>query len=53
MRKPLLIVLLALGMGQLVYAQDGGYRTPPKALADLVNTPPTPGLMSISKATGC
>ncbi|WP_420154423.1 S9 family peptidase [Siphonobacter sp.] len=49
MRKPLLIVLMALGMGQLVYAQDGGYRTPPKALADLVNTPPTPGFNVDSK----
>ncbi len=49
MKKQFLVLVLALGMASLVQAQDATYQTPPKALADLVNTPPTPGFLVNSK----
>lgn len=49
MKKQLLVLVLALGMASFVQAQDATYQTPPKALVDLVNTPPTPGFSVDSK----
>ncbi|RIV20696.1 S9 family peptidase [Fibrisoma montanum] len=51
MRRLTLILLLGFSGGLPLSAQDNAtaYQTPPKALADLVNVPPTPGVSVTSK----
>ncbi|MFT4032463.1 MAG: prolyl oligopeptidase family serine peptidase [Siphonobacter sp.] len=48
MKKQLLAIVF-VALGSFVKAQDATYLTPPKPLADLVNTPPTPGFSVDSK----
>lgn len=49
MIRRFLAVLWLGGLVQCGYAQDATYLTPPKPLADLVNTPATPGFSVDSK----